>query len=49
MWTELKKELSMQYFVIPADTHATQTFTWLEQGPDELLDDYLHHVSELLS
>ena len=27
----------------------TQAFTHLEQGPDELLDDYLHQASELLS
>ena len=44
-WTELKKELSMQYSIIPSNTHATQVFTCLEQGMDELLDDYLHHVS----
>ena len=48
-WRELKKELSMQYCIIPSDTHATQAFTHLEQGMVELLDDYLHHVSELLS
>ena len=39
----------MQYSIIPSDTHATQTFTHLGQGLNELLDDYLHHVSELLS
>ena len=38
----------MQYSVIPSDTHATQAFTCLEQGPDVLLDNYLHHASELL-
>ena len=47
MWTELKKELPLQHSVIPSNTHATQAFTQLEQGPDELLDDYLHCVSEL--
>ena len=39
----------MQHSVLPSDTHATQAFTLLYQGPDEILDDYLHHVSELLS
>ena len=39
----------MQYSVILSDTHVTQAFTWLEQGPDELLGDYLHHATELLS
>ena len=48
-WTELKKELSTQYSAIPFDSHATQAFAQLEQGPDELLDMYLHHSSELLS
>ena len=39
----------MKYAIIPSYTHATQTFTHLEQGPNELLDDYLNHVSGLLS
>ena len=39
----------MQYPVTPSDIHATQAFTQLEQGLNEVLDDYLHHVSELLS
>ena len=39
----------MQYSNIPSDSHATQAFTQLEQGMDELLNDYLHHASELLS
>ena len=39
----------MQYSIIPFNTHASQAFTHLEQDPDELLDDYLHHVRELLS
>ena len=39
----------MQYSIIPSDTHATQAFTNLEQHPDELLDDILHHVNDLLS
>ena len=39
----------MQYSVIMSDSHAPQAFTQLEQGLDELLDDYLHYVSELLS
>ena len=47
-WTELKKELSMPYSIIPSDTHATKAFIHLEQGPDEPLDDYLQCVSELL-
>ena len=46
---ELKKELSIQYSVIPSDTHAAQTFTHLEQCLDELHDDYLHCMSDLLS
>ena len=28
---------------------ATQAFAHLQQGPDELLEMYLHHTSELLS
>ena len=39
----------MQYSVIPSDTYVTQVFTHLKHGPDELLDDYLHCASELLS
>ena len=39
----------MQYSIIPSNTCATEAFTHLEQGPDELLDDYLHHASEVLS
>ena len=39
----------MQYSIIPSDTHGTQASTHLEQGSDELLNDYLHCVSELLS
>ena len=39
----------MQYSIIPLDTHAAQAFPCLEQGPDKLLDDYLHCVSDLLS
>ena len=45
---ELKRELSMQYATIPFDSHATQPFAQIGQGLDELLDMYLHHVSELL-
>ena len=36
---ELKNELSMQYSIIPSDTHATQAYTHLEQSLDELLDN----------
>ena len=39
MWMELKRKLSMQYSFILSDRHANQTFTWLEQGRDELLDE----------
>ena len=46
---EIKKELSMQYSIILSDTHATQAFTHFEQGLDELLHEYLHHRSGLLS
>ena len=46
---ELKRELFMQYSAILFDSHATQAFAQLEQGPDELLDMYVHHASELLS
>ena len=48
-WMEVEKELSMQYSIILSDIHATQASTQLEQGPEELLDNYLHCVSELLS
>ena len=36
----------MQYSLNLLHTHTTQAFTHLEQGPDELIDDYLHHVSD---
>ena len=29
-WADLKKELSMQYSIIPSDTHTNQAFTHLE-------------------
>ena len=38
----------MHYSIITSDTNATQAFIHLEQGQDELLDDYLHCVSDLL-
>ena len=41
--------MSRQYSIIPSNTYAIQDFTHLEQGLDELLDDYLHSVSDLLS
>ena len=46
---ELKMELSMQYSTIQPDTHTTQAFTHSEQGPHEFLNNYIHHVSKLLS
>ena len=46
---ELKRELSMQYSNILYDSHATQAFIQLEQGPDELLDVYFHCATELQS
>ena len=48
-WMKLKKELSMQYSIIPSNTQGTQALNHLEQGPDVLLDDYLHHAGKLLS
>ena len=36
-------------FSILFDSHATQAFTKLEQGQDELLGVYLYHASKLLS
>ena len=39
----------MQYSAILYNTHATQAFTQLNQGLDELQDMYLYPVSELLS
>ena len=47
MWTELRREWSTQYSIIPPDSHATQAVTQLEQGLDQLLDMYLHCASEL--
>ena len=32
----------MQYLAILFDSHAAQAFAQMEQGPDELLDMYLH-------
>ena len=46
---ELKREVSVQFSVIPFDIHGIQAFIQLEQGLDELLDDYLHHASKPLS
>ena len=37
-WTELKRELSIQYSVILSNSHARHAFAWLKHGPDELLD-----------
>ena len=37
------------YSTIPFDSHATQAFAHLQQGPNELPEMYLHHVNELLS
>ena len=48
-WTELKNKLSIQYSIIPSDAYETQAYTHLEQGLDELLDNYIHHASKLLS
>ena len=48
-WIELKKESCMQYSIISSNNHAAQSFTWLEQGPHELLEEYLHGPSELQS
>ena len=39
----------MHYSVILSESDATKAFTQLEQGMHELLDDYLHYASELLS
>ena len=49
MWNDLKSELSRQYSTIPFDSHATQVFTCLQQGPSYLNEMYLHHANELLS
>ena len=49
MSMEPKGELLMPCSVIPSDSHTTQAFTQLEQGLDELLDEYLQCVSELSS
>ena len=48
-WMEIKREMSMHYSTIPFESNANQTFAQLEWSPDELLDMYLHHVSEFLS
>ena len=32
---------------MPYDSHATQAFAHLKQGPDELLEMYLHHANKL--
>ena len=36
----------MQYSVILSHTHATQAFTGLEQGSDDILGNCLHHASD---
>ena len=46
---ELKRELSILYSAILYDSHVTQAFSKLEQGPDEFLDMYLCHTSDFLS
>ena len=48
MWKELKRTLSRQYSSIPFNSHTSQAFAYLQQGPDELLEMYLHHECELL-
>ena len=47
-WGELKSDFSRQYSSIPFNSHATQAFAWLQQGPDELHKMYVHHASKLL-
>ena len=49
MWKDLKSEPLRQYSTISFNSHATQAFAYLQQGPDELLEMYLHCASELLS
>ena len=48
-WDNIKNELSWQYSTIPSDSHITQAFAHLQQGPIELLEMYLHCASELLT
>ena len=48
-WDDLKNELLRLHSTTPLDSHATQAFAYLQQGPDELLTLYLHCASELLS
>ena len=47
-WKELTGELSRHYSSIPFDSHATQAFAHLQQGPSELPEIYLHCASELI-
>ena len=44
MQRELKSKLSRKYFSIPFDSHATQDFTHLQQGPDSLLEMFSYHA-----
>ena len=48
-WDDIKHELLRQYSMIPFGSQATQAFTDLQQGCNELLKLYLHHATELLS
>ena len=49
MWKDLRSNILRPYSTIPFNSHATQTFSNLQQGPYELLEMYLHLASELLS
>ena len=49
IWQDLKVELSRQFSKISFNSYATQAFTHLQQGCDELPEMHMHHASELLS
>ena len=48
-WDDPKNKFSRKYSTILFNSHATQAFAHLQQGPEELLRLYLHCASEYLS
>ena len=46
-WTTLKQHLTANYFKIPYDTHAINTYDTLQQGADESTKAYLHRAKDI--
>ena len=48
-WKELQKELAVNSYPLPYDSHASQAFTNLILGPEESLTLYVHQAISLLT